>query len=90
MVSICFQKKSFFLILSEVDFSQIFIFLRSARDYGGIIDYGLTFTKRGRKPYLTLIDREIYHLFKIDFLALVLDRTMAISSHICNIIDIIN
>ena len=65
-------------------------FLGSARDYGGMIDYGLTFTKRGRKPYLTLIHREMYHIFKTDFLALILDRTMPIFSHICNINDIIN
>ena len=55
-----------------------------------MIDYGLTFTKRGRKPYLTLIHREIYHIFKIDFLVLVLDRTMAIFSDIYTINDIRN
>ena len=55
-----------------------------------MIDYGLTFTKRGRKPYLTLIHREMYHIFKTEFSALVLNETKAIFSDICNINDIIN
>ena len=50
-----------------------------------MIDYGLTFTKRGRKPYLTLICIKVYHIFKTDFLAPVLDRTMVIISYIFNI-----
>ena len=34
-------------------------FLESAWNHGGMIDYGLTFTKRGRKPYLSLIGKEL-------------------------------
>ena len=49
-----------------------------------MIDYGLTFTKRGRKPYLTLICKELYHNFKSDFLAPVVDKNMAIFSYIYN------
>ena len=55
-----------------------------------MIDYDVTFTKRGCKPYLTLIHREMYHIFKTEFLALVLNETKAIISYICNINDIIN
>ena len=34
-------------------------FLESAWNHGGMIDYSLTFTKRGRKPYLSLICKEL-------------------------------
>ena len=61
-------------------------FLGSAWDYGGMIDYSLTFTKRGWKPYLTLTDREIYNIFKTSFLAVVIDRTMALYWYIFIII----
>ena len=41
-------------------------FLGPARDYGGIIDYGLTFTKRGCKPYLTITHKEVCHIYDVD------------------------
>ena len=28
-----------------------------------MIDYGLTFTKRGRKPYLTITHKEVCHIY---------------------------
>ena len=34
-------------------------FLGSAYNHGGMIDYSLTFTKRGHKPYLSLIGKEL-------------------------------
>jgi len=37
-------------------------FLEFGWNYEVMIDYGLTFRKRGRKAYLTLIGREIYLL----------------------------
>ena len=38
-------------------------FLGSAWDHGGMIDYSLTFTKRGRKPYLILTGKGGGHVF---------------------------
>ena len=38
-------------------------FLGSAWDHGGMIDYSLTFTKRGRKPYVTLTGKGGSHVF---------------------------
>ena len=54
-----------------------------------MIDDGQTFTKRGYKPYLTLVHREMYDIFKTEFLALLLNETKAIIFHICNINNII-
>ena len=34
-------------------------FLGSACNHRGMIDYSLTFTKRGRKPYFSLISKEL-------------------------------
>ena len=35
-----------------------------------MIDYGLTFTKRGRKPYLTITHKEVCHICDGDLKAL--------------------
>ena len=35
-----------------------------------MIDYGLTFTKRGRKPYLTITHKEVCHIYDADLKAL--------------------
>ena len=35
-----------------------------------MIDYGLTFTKRGRKPYLTITHKELCHIYDPDLKAL--------------------
>ena len=35
-----------------------------------MIDYSLTFTKKGRKPYLTLSHKEVCHIYSEDLKAL--------------------
>ena len=55
----------------------------------GIIDYSVTFIKRGQAIYYSK-HKEIYHIIKTDFLALILNRNMAIFSDIYNIKYIIN
>ena len=42
-------------------------FLESAWNHGGMIDYSLTFTKRGRKPYPSLICNELQIVSYINF-----------------------
>ena len=39
-----------------------------------MIDYGLTFTKRGRKPYLTITDKEVCHVFSVGFKTLIVNN----------------
>ena len=35
-----------------------------------MIDYGLTFTKRGRKPYLTITHKKVCHIYDANLKAL--------------------
>ena len=64
-------------------------FLVFISDPWEVVNNAQIFTKRDRKPFLTLLGKTICNFFRIYFENHVLNRTMIINSYKCNIYNLL-